>query len=29
MEWECDPKQAGAFRPFAQELEFGMDRLKA
>ena len=24
MEWECEPKQAGAFRPFAQELEFGM-----
>jgi hypothetical protein len=24
MAWECEPKQAGAFRPFAQELQFGM-----
>ncbi len=24
MAWECEPKQAGAFRPFAQELKFGI-----
>jgi RecB family exonuclease len=24
MAWECQPEQAGAFRPFVQELKFGM-----
>ena len=24
LAWECEPKQAGAFRPFAQEFQFGM-----